>query len=659
MSRLSATICLTVLVSAGLLCCAEGKVEGEGASFSDFFPPWTNGYLEVTDLSNAGGISGKDINAELAAKKFAMLVQNNLGISAEVFIKEFLGQHFAIGWGGASAPNQFGLICTIRNKATIMNFLSASKAYTTTQGSKPSSQVRTFRLPSTKIRTAVIRDSHIILATTGSGTQANMFGTMVDIAEGNLKNTLSQNPTFQRAKKHFKKNYQLFATFLGSEGQSNIKGTNRFIFSRLFQQLQYLSIGIYTVDDSVRCDIFTRVDKIAPAFWPENAILLDDPMLFLLRMKYDLVYCSVINPARWYGKIVSLADKGSASAVQYRSLLELILPNEYLRDDFLASLGPEMMLIITQGRDGITGTQPAATHPAEKTSSFGDISLIVRTSNPSASTRAMEQISKTIADFLTVHSFASDRTLSKTRLDTHMYNGFIVNVLTTNRQHLHQLCWTVAGGYIFISSRREMLYKLLDTAFNDDEGEGKAKSFNLPEVTHWFTIFDPSALAKRLKYLGNPLSHIWNRFQNRFSSNPIKLGIGTKIVQEPKTKKQQLTIAAILPSYPAWGKLQIGDIIISVDGKPLDKEQIQEDFNQKIKEACNNLGEVELTLIRKEVEHQVKIVFREPALENTVKSVRLVDSILESLGKKIKTVKVNCGYTPAGEIDIHIEMKKK
>lgn len=94
----------------------------------------------------------------------------------------------------------------------------------------------------------------------------------------------------------------------------------------------------------------------------------------------------------------------------------------------------------------------------------------------------------------------------------------------------------------------------------------------------------------------------WRQLRRRYEASQVQLGI----VPMPTTMPGQVEVGQVLSDYPAEGRLESGDLIVAVDGSPLDAQQSM----QALRNALTNRARDEsltLTILRPGHEGQMVV----------------------------------------------------
>ncbi len=660
----------------------------------EFLPVWTSGILEVRNLDSQSdklsllfSIIGDDCDDCIdntsqtkphtkLASQFDKLIRNNLGISSDKFLHDIIGSHFVLSWGGVSMPDQFGLICKVDDYSAIASLLTSAKAQpiknTSSQPAKSGYSIKKYQLACKNIRAAVLNNKLLILATVAKKSGASMFDSMVDIASGALTKNFTDRPTVQTIINNIKPNYSLLFALLADGGKKLNRKSRHSLFGKLLSSLDYFAIAGYPDRKIIKIRILSKLSQYDRAFWPDSFIKFNPQLTSMMQMPADFMYLTSINPLRWYHRIAELADASQIDAKQYRQMVELLIPDDQLREDFFESLGPELLILIGSYDKSVLSTQPTSM-PAEPTN-FPDVTVAIKTNNPAVTADAVKQIFGFLADFITIQNIAGNHSPNPLT-HKHMYNGFVVHTLDVSDifggkdspAFTHQLCWCLADEYLIVSTRQEALYELIDRTFEPEKFSDAQSSVNIKtdRPVNWIAQFKPANLARRIDAFTGRLNQFQQSFNFPIPHNKsagryrVILGIGTKIEKDTKTNEPILKVAAVLPGYPAWDKIQIGDVIVAINGKPLENTTNASSLSARISQALKHSRKIKITVIRGKILKEITITIPKITIAPPrMNALKLLKRMLDTAARYYQTVTISSIKAKAGEVNIIITAKR-
>ncbi len=673
--------------------------------FSRYLPVWTQVYTEVrglgAQLDRLGWLSRlTEHTSETSpavsrpavpppAEQFDRVIRFSLGISLKEFLNDLLGEHFALGWGGPFLRDEFGLICRVKVFAFLGWLLTASKAEPLSlpgSESSPQDRVKLYRLGYPNLLAAVIDKRELILATSGTPDKASMFYSMVDLARERSDRNLRQNPHFMTAAQSASPDYRfLFILLTSGQFDAGKPHLGKSLFDELQKSVDFISITDVPRSKSPAVKVFIQPKFVDPVFLPDRPLQLDPFMRNMICTQTDLAYASVISTDRWYRRIVELAEQGFLDARQYRAMIDLVLPDRKVRDRLIESLGSEVLLIVSSETAEVPATAPAtraASRPASRPSSKPGLALVVRTDDPALTVGGVGQMFNILAGFLTIQNLASGSTDSAGRLSRETYHGVELNhldigrILPSNRSKSSpewnmELTWTMVDQYLIVTTSTDMAHRLIDRAFGPkittiSVGPTIAEGTALPGPTNWALSFRPSAMARHTKVFCEMLDELWPAIQSPFGStmvgkNPFRvvLGIGSRVVKMPNEDRAVVQVAAVLPGYPAWDKLRIGDVILDVDGSPLDSASPQKDLHRKVDGAINRGDNVKMRVLRAGQPRDVEIAISRFNGVISPRGLKMLHRLLDTIGGRFDQVDIACNYAPDGQIRVQFNFQPR
>jgi C-terminal processing protease CtpA/Prc len=182
-------------------------------------------------------------------------------------------------------------------------------------------------------------------------------------------------------------------------------------------------------------------------------------------------------------------------------------------------------------------------------------------------------------------------------------------------------------------------------------GENILENFS-PEI-HWLVSFRPGAVARDTMNFREIFEHFRKSMKggglDKLADVPVVLGIGTKTIPQEDGAGEMVQIAAVLPGYPSWERLKVGDIILSVDGRKISSQAPQKELHKKIAGA-GSASSVQFGILRKGKKIEIDVPLARQSLHQTVRSIELLGKVLRTLGAKFGRIDLACRYTSEGQI---------
>lgn len=646
--------------------------------FSRYFPVWTQAYVEVKGLRHRldqvkwvwqlmegetpGAHAVSQPTMPSMAEQFDRVLRFSLGISASEFLNDLMGEHCAIGWGGMTFRDQFGLVCRVKKFDVIAKLLVAGKAQALTEispgvAAKPG--IKVYRLVFPNMLAAVVNDHLLILGTSGRTDRASMFQAMAALAQGEAVSSLRASRPFQSAIKSMAPDCRSLFILTPDEGKPGSERKPLGLFEELQQSVHFVAIAEVPRNRGMGLEVSILPRWIDSAFWPTGSLRPDPVLRQVLDDPTDLVYASVIDTDRWYRRIVELADRGIADARQYRAMIDLLLPDPRLREKLIASLGPEMMLVVSSNANPGKNTQ---TRPTTRAGHGLELALVVRTSDPEIAFEGADNIFRVLGGFMTLQNLASGSTDSRGQLGQEEYRGLTLHRLSLGRilpamarqsaaGAQVDLTWTVAGHHVIVGTSRELVHRLVDRAGSPTAASTTptTNAADRPTPDQWLLSFEPLRVAGHLRTLSETMERVFK----------VVLGIGTRVVELPNREGKSVQIAAVLLGYPAWGLLQVGDVILAVDDATIDPADPQKDLHVKVSQAIDQGRTVQIKVLRGTSPVDVQIPVGNRKAVTSAKAMKLLYKLLSAAGQRYGQMNAACRYTPAGQIQVRFEMNDR
>jgi hypothetical protein len=296
------------------------------------------------------------------------------------------------------------------------------------------------------------------------------------------------------------------------------------------------------------------------------------------------------------------------------------------------------------------------------------LAVVVKTHNPTLMLSATDQIFNILAGFVAIHKITGAGPGAELRQES--YHGLVLHRLDLGLIVPEEpaknfpgwkleLAWTQANDYLVISSSISLLHQLMDRAFiSPADAAGQKRIFSqLPDTVHWAMSIDPAKAGEDMKLFREVLIHFWQGMSGEAASQylqdiPVVLGIGTKVVKGEDPKRTIVQVAGVLPGYPAWHHLQVGDLILSINGEPIDPASPLKDMHKKISACSQNAQSIKMDVLRSNQKVQVEIPLSSRNFTLSVKAMSLLEKILHTMARDFTQIELACTYTPEGQIHL-------
>jgi hypothetical protein len=676
-------------------------------AMSRYLPIWVRGYLEVYNLDRQFDhlgwmmqlIESPDDSVLVKpfvknsvpdiARQFDAVLRHNLNIAAREFAEQLLPEHFVIAWGGPAMRDQFALICEVKDTRTIDHFLMINQAspdeVVVSKIEGRTVPVAAYQLKNSSIRAAVIDKNILVLATVGGGAKASMYHAMVELAQRQTQTNLPKSTQFQNACSQIRPGYESMFVLLMDHKNRLYPENSEALYDQMQSRISYLALAGYPQKDRLQVQVNIQPRCLDPDLLPDKPIELDPLLRKLIDPRSDLIYLSSFNPNRWYRRISELSEHDN-DIRQYRDMIDLALPDQQFRDNLLKAVGPEIMVLVsreplmattrpvtttasTQATQSVLATEPVAGPET------AEIAMVIRSKNPSMTMAAANQMFDVLSGLNALQAFISGSSTQTSPLSEENYRGVVVHrvdlgqiVPADSENHFGGwrpvLAWAQIQDYLLITSSPSMIHRLIDRAMAPQEsvlfGENILEKFS-PEI-HWLVSFRPGAVSRDTMSFREIFEHFRKAMKDdrldKLAEVPVVLGIGTKAIPQADGNGSVVQIAAVLPGYPSWERLKVGDIILSVDGGELSLQSPQKELHNKIAGARSAMS-VRFGILRKGKKIEVDIPLARNSFHQTVRSIELLGRVLRTLGAKFGRIDLACRYTTEGQILLNVDFVVK
>jgi len=614
------------------------------------------------------------------AEQFNRIVLTSFGISSKELLHDLLGDHFALGWGGPNFRDQFGIICEVRNPAVIHRFLMAGKAQPFDMEKSdptPDRRVKLYRLEFPFFLAAVIDNRQLILATSKGPENGSMFYSMVELAKGTSDRSLRRNTFFQAAAKSVSPEYRFLFVLMTGGWFDGPQGNQRLgaLFDELQKNVRFIALSDVPRAKTPSMQVFIQPRYVDPAFLPDRPLRLDPFMRNIVSSDNDLIYASVIDTNRWYQRIVELADKGFVDAKQYRAMIDLVLPDREVRERLIASLGSELVLMVSSSKPSknVLSTRAAMSQGPVTP----EMALVVRADDPALAVSGASQIFSILGGFLTIQNLASGSNDSAGQLRREIYHGMELQHLNLGHfasaesqksalESKLELTWIMVGRYLIVTTSSDLAKRMVDRTISlKSETQPAAvlmKESELPASANWVMSFNPQVMANHFQVLTEMAGDIWPALRHSLDSatgekSPfrVKLGIGSRIVKMAEEDRRVIQVAAVLPGYPAWDKLRIGDLILDIDGEALDPVSPQKDLHQKVNALLQEGQNIKIRIYRAGELKDIEIPASTFNGMVSFRGLKVLHRLLVAFGRQFNEIHVACNYAPDGQICLQFD----
>jgi len=683
-------------------------------TFAKYCPAWTDAYLEIKQLDNiihtwlgtspspaqrTDTASATSQPATTTTSAFLVAwsaaVKTTFGLTGRDFLDNLLADHVGLAWGGPDQPRQFGLICRPAHRGAIPMFLAAAKAQPVETDPTKASAIKLYQIVPKYVHVAVFDDT-LILATVGPTGDTGMFYDMVDLAAGGTTRSLLDRDDFAQLCRQIDPQYQVFFSFLtGQTVDPNRSVEKDPLIRMIFQQVSFIAFTARLADQRIDMKAVLQPNPGFADFRPNQPLQLDTSIRQLISAdSIAVAYAKTIAPAQGYQRLQKLADQADQSAREYLMIFNSLLPNPQIRQEFLESLGPELIVLVRRpiGRSG-GHTPPSA---ADADDWRIPAAVMVKLKNPSLGEHALTQVLSLITDVGPLNLLGGQGAELFVP-DEMMHKGYIVHRIPVKGLPIRwvwpeplsihsssDIAWVIVGDYLILASDPQWLIEIIDLLSAPSTTSRPAdRIFSQVSLGHSLMTFDLPATAACLKLILDRGSTTSAPASAPAARSPVVLGVTVRSVPDQATGQTQIQVVDVLPGWPADGRLYPRDIIIAVDQVPLDTDNPRAQFRRLVLERAER-GAIKFTVRRKETSQEVSIELGSSAqtqpktlnpepkdpqrptiklrakpevAEVIIRTLRLLRQAVEPAAERYRRLTVTAVTSPSGQINIEATIK--
>ena len=291
-------------------------------------------------------------------------------------------------------------------------------------------------------------------------------------------------------------------------------------------------------------------------------------------------------------------DDRDPQAARYSSVLQAMLGPENLREQLLANLGNETLLIIgPAGGSTRTATQPSATP---------SVAAMILTSNRQAVEAALNRFGQSLVALLNIHAVRRGLPTSldirvTTHRDTTIRSIDLSSLLGTEQTAALpsgvEIAWAGIDRWLVIATSSSHIRSIADSLAGATAGWGQADPTLLSapfKQCHQYVLGHPDQLATALQtWLARTQQARRNaehasRPSGGESPASRRVALGAAVKPDPD-RPGAVVVVRVLKGWPADGFLREGDRILAVNGQPLSSEAPMVDLRQTVQEAADDV----------------------------------------------------------------------
>ncbi len=575
-------------------------------------PLWAGGYLHISDLSSLL----KHLPIQLfntttrpstttkvhkpgqtpTSRSAAQLTAQIFGSGGSAFIENLLGKEFALAWGGWDKPDQFALICKPAQPAMLRSLLAG--AQTRTPSSYPAATI--YNTGSGQINLAMI-DGMLIIGTIGRGTEPGMLHAILElIAHGGQKQSIVHRSEFAQRFEQLGADHDVFFYLHKLKlFKAGLEHDWRGSLAALLEQLRGIALAGRLTDDGVQLRMAAGLAKSNLLLATRQAVDLDQ--LLRLPQQAIMVYSTCFSPSPWYKHFKRLAQtRRDPVSSRYVAILEILVPDSALREALLETLGPQVTFLVMQTPK--TSTAPAGTTKPAGTIPFPPLAMVVQIKDTAVTTEAINQAMAAFAIMLNLRQLQQD-VQDFVAIQNQPYHGSVIHSLDISSIFARQgsnnladkvtIAWSIVDNNLILATSNTAVEQIIDARKGLAANITQWLSLDKP-MPNWpveLAVFlQPQELAVHLQHCLETIrqsktgdTNFWQILVSQAASasrmGPI-LGIAAST---DENQRAAVRVAAVLPYYPAHGKLEVDDYIIGVNGQALEPRDAKADLELKLR----------------------------------------------------------------------------
>jgi len=582
---------------------APGQTTPAKADMAMLVPQWAQGYVHVKNLSRIlqclpPELTGRQNTARQGSTDKAdsqpsrpprvqsldQIIQHTIGLDSRRFVKQFLGNEFALAWGGWDRPDQFALICRPKQPDVTTTLPATDKS----MKSGSTLNAGAFHVQDGHLRLMMV-DDLLILGTVDDQPDQGLF------------------PAIQRQLRPHSRQGSLSQQKVFADRLAGIGGYDAFVYLQrlklppmglqrdwrgglvqLLRQLEGIALAGNFQPGSVQVRMRAEVKGKTP-FLPVGQRLNHDDLRTLPK-ETVLAYSTCVAPSLWYKHFKQLNPSArDPLSAQYVAILEILVPDETLRAAMLDALGPQVTLLVI---DRPAGATAAANELLPR------LALMVQVQDPAISAEIVSQTMTTLAMLLNIRQLQQE-TNRFISVQARSHRGLVVRRLdlstalgpglTQEGDKKLMLAWTLMDNNLILATAEDTICQIIDARMGqaDQLGDWPGWSQQSPQPLEFAFYLKPEGLKRQLQCLINVFDRTgrgWAYLIRTFElSSPYASRSGPLLGIAAKDHNGAVNVTAVVPGYPAWGKLKIGDAITAVNGQPLAETKPSADLHRKVR----------------------------------------------------------------------------
>lgn len=302
------------------------------------------------------------------------------------------------------------------------------------------------------------------------------------------------------------------------------------------------------------------------------------------------VYAQTIDWVRRYRRIMADRSKQQRALRFNIEVVRALLQPLDLEKDFLAKLGPQVMLVLGHRPSDETQGNPVYDMPMA--------AVMIESSDAAATADVLRRFAERFLGWMNIQFTRAKRSLELSIAES-THHGVKLHYVAleslfknnTDCPYLDtlELSWAAVDGWLVLSTHPEHIRQIVDARRANDTAKTFASTASFRATRgrdgiSTLILVRPARLASMLQswidYCAKNAPHVfkplwWKRMMIRRAGRRVALGI---IIEEGAEPGCIVVGNPVLPDMPAAGRLRPGDKICAVDGRPLSKENAEDDL---------------------------------------------------------------------------------
>lgn len=505
-------------------------------------------------------------------------LETMLGVPWPEIIDTIFGQQLAIAAADPDVPDDVVVLSRVPDTATVARLLGARKA----QVGQRVGAVQCYQLG--PMQMGVL--GNLVIFGPSAADASRLFHETVSMAAGRSHHSLASDADFVRHTRRLQHAYKALI-YLDTRGPASASpgATRRWPANRFTPLVAGLRWSRTVLEVEFSLD---GLPQSPPRLLirPDQAAKLPADTLAVVGLNVD--YAGRFR--QW------VRDDRDGQAARYSALLQAMLGPNNLREQLLANLTGETLLVI--GRAGVSAR--TATKPAAAPS----VAVMILTSNRQAVEAALNRFGQSLVALLNVHAMRRGLPASlDVRLSAHRdiaIRAIDVGTVLTSEQAPSpmgemEIAWASIDRWLIIATSSNHIRSIADSLAGAAPGWGQADPTLLSaplKQCHQYVLGHPDQLGAALQTWLGAVQQARAGSDGRPSvaetARSRRVALGAAVKPDPD-RPGAVVVVRVLTGWPADGFLREGDRILAINGQPLSPEAPMADLRRAVQEAADDV----------------------------------------------------------------------